>query len=151
MDFIGQNLSQGEGIVFRTKTYISWPSVILLCLIFLPIGFSSVGAVIWTVCAAVTVGGALLRERNSDFVVTNRRVIIKVGLLSVRTVEMNISKIETVAVSQGWLARLDNGDKYGDLTIVGSGGTREKFSRIKNPIAFRKAVQQVTDHRQQAA
>ena len=45
--------------------------------------------------------GAWIRRRATEIVVTDRRVIFKRGLLSRHTVEMNVSKIETVDVEQG--------------------------------------------------
>ncbi|MEJ0017381.1 MAG: PH domain-containing protein [Acetobacteraceae bacterium] len=45
---------------------------------------------------------AWIRRRATEIVVTDRRVIVKRGLLARHTVEMNVSKIETVDVEQGW-------------------------------------------------
>ena len=45
--------------------------------------------------------GAWIRRRATEIVVTDLRVIYKLGVLSRHTVEMNVSKIETVDVEQG--------------------------------------------------
>ena len=51
--------------------------------------------------------GAWIRRRTTEIVVTDRRVIFKRGLLALHTVEMNVSKIETVDVEQGlWRTHL---------------------------------------------
>jgi hypothetical protein len=50
--------------------------------------------------------GAWIRHWTSEFAVTDRRVIIKVGLISRQTIEINMSKVESVEVRQGILARL---------------------------------------------
>ena len=60
-----------------------------------------------------------------EFVVTNKRVIVKTGLISRRTLEMNLNKIESVNVDQSILGRLLN---YGTITIIGTGGTKESFT-----------------------
>lgn len=92
--------------------------------------------------AILTLFIAPLIDRYSDeFVITNRRVIVKTGLISRKTFEMNHSKIESVNVDQGILARILG---YGTIIIVGSGGTREIFPKIKNPLEFRKKFQELS-------
>lgn len=78
----------------------------------------------------------LVQQFTDEFVITNRRVIIKKGLIARYTLEMNLQKIETVNVEQSILGRILG---YGCITIVGTGGTRERFHYLKDPIGFRKA------------
>lgn len=54
---------------------------------------------------------------------------------------MNIAKVESVNVDQGILGRILG---YGVVTVIGTGGTRETFQSIADPLAFRKAFQQLT-------
>jgi uncharacterized membrane protein YdbT with pleckstrin-like domain len=86
----------------------------------------------------VMLGAAWIRHWTSEFAVTDRRVIIKVGLISRQTIEINMSKVESVEVRQGILARLLN---YGTIVVIGTGGTKEPFDMIDEPLAFRRAVQ----------
>ncbi len=76
----------------------------------------------------------------SEFVITNRRIVIKTGFIARRTFEMNLSKIETVNVDQTVLGRILN---FGSITIIGTGGTKETFHNIARPMAFRKAFQEL--------
>jgi uncharacterized membrane protein YdbT with pleckstrin-like domain len=76
----------------------------------------------------------------SEFVITNRRIIIKTGFIARNTFEMNLSKIESVNVDQSVMGRILN---YGSITIIGSGGTKETFHRISGPLEFRKAFQEL--------
>ena len=85
------------------------------------------------VSAAVTV-------KTSELVITDRRVLIKVGFIQRHTFEMFISKIESVAVYQSMLGRLLN---YGTVEIRGTGGSSESFATIAAPLAFRDAIQLV--------
>lgn len=78
----------------------------------------------------------LVQQYTDEFVITNKRVIVKKGLIAIWTLEMNLSKIETVNVEQSVIGRIFG---YGCLTIIGTGGTREKFFLIRKPVAFRKA------------
>ena len=78
----------------------------------------------------------LIQQCTDEYVITNRRVIIKKGLIARYTLEMNLQKIETVGVDQSILGRILG---YGCITVIGTGGTREEFHYLKNPIEFRKA------------
>jgi uncharacterized membrane protein YdbT with pleckstrin-like domain len=83
----------------------------------------------------------LIDRLCSEFAITNRRVIIKLGLMSRRTFEMNLSKIESVNVDQSLFGRMLG---YGTITIIGTGGTKETFADIAGPIEFRRQFQQTT-------
>lgn len=85
----------------------------------------------------------IIDKWTSEFAITNKRVIIKTGLISRKTIEMNLQKIESVNVDQSILGRLLG---YGNLHIVGTGGTRETFKKIKKPIIFRKKFQELSLH-----
>src|SRR5579875_1606864 len=62
--------------------------------------------------------GGVLRRLGTEIVVTDKRVIYKRGFISRRTVEMNISKIETVDVIQSIWGRIFG---FGTLLIRGTG------------------------------
>jgi uncharacterized membrane protein YdbT with pleckstrin-like domain len=98
--------------------------------------------IFFSIRALLTLFIAPLIDRYSDeFAITNKRVIIKTGLISRKTFEMNLSKIESVNVDQGILGRILG---YGTIGIVGSGGTKEVFPNIKNPLGFRKKFQELS-------
>ena len=79
--------------------------------------------------------------RTSEFAVTTTRVIVKVGLGARYTTERLLSKVDSSAVQQSLTGRILD---YGDLTVIGTGGTREVFRRVRDPITFRNYVQQVS-------
>jgi len=80
---------------------------------------------------------AWIRRRATEIVVTDRRVIFKRGLLTRHTVEMNVSKIETVDVEQGIGGRMWN---YGTLMIRGTGSGFEPLEGVGSPIVIRNAI-----------
>jgi len=84
----------------------------------------------------------LIHRATSEYAITNKRVIIKVGLISRRTLEMNLSKIESVNVNQSILARLLG---YGSIVVIGTGGTREIFHNIAEPLVFRRKFQELSN------
>jgi uncharacterized membrane protein YdbT with pleckstrin-like domain len=78
--------------------------------------------------------------KTSELLITERRVIVKVGWLRRRTLEMFIPKIESVAVQQGIVGRMYG---YGTVIIRGTGGSAEMFPKIAKPFEFRNAIQRV--------
>jgi len=80
---------------------------------------------------------AFLRRMGTEIAITDRRVIFKRGLISRHTVEMNISKIETVDVEQSLWGRVLG---YGDVIIRGTGGTFEPLRRVDHPLELRSAI-----------
>jgi uncharacterized membrane protein YdbT with pleckstrin-like domain len=82
-----------------------------------------------------------LKRWSDEFVITNKRVIIKTGLFSRKTFEMNLNKIESVNVDQSLAGRWMG---YGTITIIGTGGTKESFPDIENAVTFRKKFQEVS-------
>jgi uncharacterized membrane protein YdbT with pleckstrin-like domain len=78
---------------------------------------------------------------TSEFAVTSSRLIFKVGLIARYTTELLLAKVESIGVNQGLLGRMLN---FGDLTVTGTGGAREVFHRVRDPIGFRNYVQQAS-------
>jgi uncharacterized membrane protein YdbT with pleckstrin-like domain len=81
--------------------------------------------------------GAWIRRQSTEIAVTDKRVIYKRGLLSRHTVEMNVSKIETVDVEQGLAGRIWG---YGTLLIRGTGAGFEPLEGIGSPLRIRNAI-----------
>ncbi|MDP2994194.1 MAG: PH domain-containing protein [Anaerolineales bacterium] len=86
---------------------------------------------------------ALIIMLTTEFAVTNRRVIAKMGFIRRHTLEMLLLKIESVAVQQSILGRLLN---FGTVTVTGTGGTREGFKAIVEPLAARSKINQIIEH-----
>jgi len=97
-------------------------------------------ALLWLAGVIIAIGSLLplyVRWQTSEFAVTDRRVLVKVGLLSVHTLELLLPKVEAIGVDQTIGGRLLG---YGTLRIVGTGGTVEAFARVAQPQALREAV-----------
>lgn len=77
---------------------------------------------------------------SSELVITDARVLIKSGIVRRQSLEMFIPKIESVAIDQGFIARLLD---YGTVIIRGTGGFEEPFEAIARPIEFRNWVQRM--------
>ena len=84
---------------------------------------------------------------SSELVITDRRVLIKTGIVRRQTVEMFISKVESIAVDQGFLGRVFD---FGTVTIRGTGGFEEAFESIASPLQFRSWIQRLQSGMQAA-
>jgi uncharacterized membrane protein YdbT with pleckstrin-like domain len=144
MGYIDENLMSGEKVVYRTKLH--WivflrPIIfIILAFIFLASGkkIAPVGrlffliAIVWEVLAFISF-------KTSEFGITNKRVLIKVGFIRRNSLETLLQKVEGIQVNQGILGRIFN---YGTILIKGTGGTINPFHKIEAPMEFRKKVQE---------
>jgi uncharacterized membrane protein YdbT with pleckstrin-like domain len=139
--YVNSHLDPGETVTYEGRLHwvIYLTPVILLGLaIGVFISGSAAGGLAFLVMGLFSLLISWVRQISSEFAVTNRRVIIKTGWLSRRTIELNMSKVESVQVDQDIFARLLN---YGTITVIGTGGTKEPFPLIDNPMGFRHAVQ----------
>jgi uncharacterized membrane protein YdbT with pleckstrin-like domain len=150
MSYIDRNLLEGERVVYRTRVHwlLFVVPVLFTVVVLLPIAWFLANGT-WSNFAWIPLAVGLLvllatfiKRQSSDFAVTNKRVMMKVGVFSTRSIELLLNKIEAIAVNQSFMGRILG---YGDIVVTGSGGTREAFSRIQGPLEFRRAVQSVTD------
>ena len=156
MSYIDSNLLAGEQVVFRTRLHwLLFLVPVLVCVVvLLPAAWfaahSTWSGYAWipVALAAAILLAAFIKRQSSDFAVTNKRVMMKVGVLSTRSIELLLNKIEAITVNQNFTGRIFG---YGDIVVTGSGGTREAFSHIEGPLEFRRAVQSVTDAQSGAA
>jgi uncharacterized membrane protein YdbT with pleckstrin-like domain len=95
----------------------------------------------------IWIGVALVRRNATELAVTDRRVIAKFGFISRSTVELNLTKIESIRVEQTVMGRLCG---YGSVFVTGTGSTMDPIPFISEPIKFRQAVQSATDTMQRA-
>jgi uncharacterized membrane protein YdbT with pleckstrin-like domain len=85
---------------------------------------------------------AFIKYKTTELAITTRRVIAKFGFISRRTVELNISKVESIQVDQSVMGRILD---YGTLVISGAGTPQAPIPGISNPIAFRRAFIEAQD------
>lgn len=150
MGYIDRHLLPGERVIYRTrlhwKLYVG-PSLLVL-LVLLPLAIWALSserpvlALLPAVAAVLVLLIAFIRRRTSEFAVTNKRVILKLGVLNTRSVELLLAKIEGISVTQSLAGRLFG---FGQIVVTGSGGTQEPFASIQAPLELRQAVQAATE------
>ncbi len=160
MSYVEKHLIPGETVQYQTKLH--WIVMLghlaiaavfeLLAITFLVASFSksagakgmpSRGSMVWAVLICFLVGAALfcvgLLKRNvTEMAVTNKRVIVKSGLVDRRTTEILLSRIESVVVDEPAMGRILG---YGTVIVRGTGGTPEIFEKIQHPLKLREQVQ----------
>jgi uncharacterized membrane protein YdbT with pleckstrin-like domain len=146
MRYVTENLMAGERVMYQTRLHWSiYTLAVLVILLALPMfSISTEFATSILVLAGLLGLNATISRATSEFAITNRRVIMKVGLVRRRSLDLNLSKVETVNVDQGIVGRLLD---FGTITVIGTGGTRERFKNIADPMAFRLHVQEQIENR----
>jgi uncharacterized membrane protein YdbT with pleckstrin-like domain len=131
--YMEESLSTGEQIVALFRLH--W--------------FSKLPMVLWIVLAIPTLGLTLflalyeyLRLRFIEQGVTNKRVILKTGIVSRRTEEMKLSSIETVEIDQGIVGRLFG---FGTVKVTGRGISDVVFARIDDPMAVKRQIESISN------
>lgn len=150
MGYIDRHLLPGEAVGYRTKLHwkVYIGPLLLVLLVLVPLGILALAsthqilAVIPGVAAIVVLFIAFLKRQSSEFAVTNKRVILKLGVFNTRSVELLLTKVEGITVTQSLGGRLFG---FGAIVVTGSGGTQEPFTGIQAPLEFRQAVQAATE------
>ena len=149
MSYIGSILEPGEQI--RYHTTVSWtiytPAILLAILALASLiagaevpSLTFAGwfaAAVFALAAIVAWVRAWFRRWTTEIAVTDRRIILKRGLIRRHTVEMNMTKVESVDVDQTLIGRLFN---YGNVSIRGTGSSFETLKMIDSPLKLRTTV-----------
>lgn len=146
MGYVEDQLLPGERVKYRAhlhKLIFILPGLFaLLAIVGAVLTFTAADSV-WGALALLVLGAiplliTLIKYKASEFAVTDKRVIIKVGFIKRRTLETMLGKVEGVGVEQGILGRLLG---FGTITVTGTGGTKEPFPNIARPLEFRRQIQ----------
>ncbi len=152
MGYVERHLLPGERVLYKTRLHwvlFAKPVLVVLAGAILAVLLRQVQDPpwLWMIGGALALVGLIwsfvhyVEVMTSEFAVTTSRLIFKVGLISRYTTELLLSKVESIGVQQGLVGRVLN---YGDLTVTGTGGAREVFRRVRDPIGFRNHVQQAS-------
>ncbi len=142
MSYVERNLLPNEEITYRARLHrivYFLPDCVFLVAVL--VGLAGGG---WIAAAVVAAIGVVLfippwiRSASSEFAITNKRVLVKVGLVRRHSLELLLQKVEGIGVDQSVLGRVLG---YGTITVSGVGGTKESFRMISDPLEFRRQVQ----------
>jgi uncharacterized membrane protein YdbT with pleckstrin-like domain len=160
MSYVESNLVPGESMIYETRLHwivMLWQIVLGCLLLGLPgvllfyyalsqsrmesktLHVMEGGGVALLVCGVVVILMGMVRRNATEMAVTNRRVVIKTGVVSRKTIEMLLNKVESIEVSETAWGRMLG---YGTIVVIGTGGTPEPFHKVAHPLEFRSQVQQ---------
>jgi len=89
--------------------------------------------------AIVDIAGRFLLRSNTHFKLTTRRLSMSTGVLRKRSLELMLSKVESISVNEPMVGRMFG---YGTVVVGGTGGTKEPFPLVPRPQEFRNRVQE---------
>lgn len=160
MRYIHKTLLDDEQIIYMTHphwiVYVPSVSCMLVTLLIAFFGYRLPGmhlviagfSFYWVLLAGLCIFSlvawlkAFILHRCSEFGVTNKRVLIKMGWIRRDALEIFLDKIEAIHVDQTVTGRLLG---YGALVVVGTGGSKDPYPNVPKPLHFRKIVQQAMD------
>jgi len=141
MGYVSENLLPGEQVIRQAAVhwFVFVPGAVLLVIAFLlrdappilPVMFVSLG-IFFLIRAAII-------QTTTELAITTQRVIAKTGLISRKTMELNLPKVESLTVNQSVFGRMLD---FGTVVVSGTGGNKTPIPSIIQPLEFRRIVMQ---------
>jgi uncharacterized membrane protein YdbT with pleckstrin-like domain len=150
LSFVEKNLLANEVIIYRAHMhwiiFLNTILYLLLSLVTCALSFHltegsqlllsiSLLALLFALISGIN---SFIRYKTSEFAITNKRVLIKIGFIQRHSLEVLLTKVEGIGVNQSILGRILG---YGTIIVTGTGGTKETFDQIASPLEFRSQVQ----------
>ena len=145
MNYIKQNLQPGEEIKYVSNLHFF---LFIQPIIFLLIGallasspkeisaMTHYAGLLILFFGIVSLVQRLLVKIGSAYAVTNKRVVLKTGVISRRAVDLVLAKCEGLHIKQSVLGRIFG---FGTITVT-TGGVTSSYPFIANPLAFRREI-----------
>jgi uncharacterized membrane protein YdbT with pleckstrin-like domain len=142
---IDAKLMPGERVIYLTRRHfvltLAGPLAIALACAVVGTFFFHAGS---RIAGWVFFAFGVIVHLSSEFFVTNRRLMIKTGILTTKSWEFLLAKIEGIHIEQSLLGRLHG---FGSIIITGTGGSRDVFEGVAHPFEFRQAIDEQIDRR----
>lgn len=112
--------------------HIYLPQLSSLCLIF------EAFSLLW-------IGMTWVTYYFSSITIKRKQVILRTGIVVRQTVDIPLTKIETIDIRQSILGSIF---RYGALVITGTGGTRHYINYLSKPLTCRRYIEQMMNESQ---
>ncbi len=150
MSFISKVLTEDEKIKLQAElhwvNYLAPVALLMMSLLFV-VGFVfAVGeeeSVVFLLLGAVCLVPALykyLEILTTVMIVTDKRVINKVGIISIKTDELKNGKIESVEVNQTIIGRILG---YATIEFSGTGTSKVYFCNVAEPWKIKSQIETI--------
>lgn len=143
MSYIQNNLQAGEEIKYKADIHwyiFVYPVILLLMGAFFysarQAGFVYYIGLFLLLAGLFQLVKRILLKMGAEYVVTNRRVILKSGILSRDALELILNKCEGLRINQSIMGRLLG---FGSI-VVTTGGMTNAFHFIADPMRFRNEI-----------
>jgi uncharacterized membrane protein YdbT with pleckstrin-like domain len=143
-DYIDKSLSESENIVLRGRWPVFyWFGAWVALAVFVVAGLFSV-ALSWVAALLLVAIGGLwflmlaVHMKTTEFAVTDQRVTLKRGWLTLSTQELAVANIEEVRIEQSLFGRIFG---FGRVIVTGTGEGMILFPPLSRPIEFRRAIE----------
>ncbi|HWA22457.1 MAG TPA: PH domain-containing protein [Caulobacterales bacterium] len=138
--YVEKSLAEGEEVVAQGTWPIAyWTFAWVILGVAAVAGLLSLVYLGWlAVIVLVWFGLVTLHMSTTQFAVTNQRVALKRGWLTLSTQELAVSNIEEVRVEQTLIGRLFG---FGRVVVTGTGEGVIAFPPMGHPIRFRQAIE----------
>lgn len=147
MSYIEQTLANDEKIKVVAElhwfAYIKAFTIAFVAFVFLLIGLINLNALILfaLILTAISIYYFLI-IKTTEMVVTNKRVICKVGIISIKTEELKNKKIEAIEMKQNLFGRIFD---YGNICFSGTGTSKVKFVCVSRPHQIKNNIDSIVD------
>lgn len=142
MSYIQDNLQAGEEIKYRASIHwyiFVYPAVLLFLGYLLSAaqtGFIYYLSLFLLVAGLFQLVKRILLKVGAEYVVTNKKVILKSGILSRDALELVLNKCEGLRINQSVIGRIFG---FGSI-VVTTGGMTNTFDFVANPVQFRNEI-----------
>lgn len=142
MNYIQKNLQHGEEIKYVAKLhfFLFVQPIILLLLGWWLFGSETdvlhYDGIFLLFIGTVSLIQRILVKVGSAYALTNKRVVLKTGVVSCRAVDLVLTKCKSLHIKQSILGRIFN---FGTSTLI-TGGVSSSYPYIANPLAFRREI-----------
>ena len=145
MNYIETNLQPGEEIKYVAKLHFFLfvqPVILLLIGAVLASSPKEISAMthyaglVLLFFGLVSLVQRVLVKVGSSYAVTNKRVVLKTGVVSRRAVDLMLAKCEGLHIKQSMFGRIFG---FGTITVT-TGGVTSSYPFIANPLAFRREI-----------
>ncbi len=166
-EHLQQSLIENEKVIYRARVSIGTQAhLFLIGLLIIAVGFAlhfysplaeihlfqySLDNILLSIVLLVALGfwlvavvKNLIARQHTQLTFTNKRVIIKIGFPVQQNIELPLSKISSIQVSQTQRGRWFN---YGNLNIASLGNAPVTIPDIANPSAFRRTLMEAQEHK----
>lgn len=142
MNYLNNQLQPGEEVIYVAKLhfFLFVQPIVLLLLGWWLYGTDTkvihYGGILLLFFGLVSLIQRIMVKIGSVYAVTNKRVILKTGVVSRRAVDLVLAKCEGLQIKQSVMGRIFG---FGTITVT-TGGAGSSYPFIADPLRFKKEI-----------